>query len=398
MSDKPEYDITQTLYQKASTGKVYEWSIKIEVETTETDPPEEHVYLTTTHGTVTGKKTTTRRRIPKGKASRTVLEQAKLEATRKWINKHEKEGYQPSHTTAAEAATKGSSTATNFLTVRPMLAQTYGKAKAPIFPVLVQRKYDGLRCIAYLDPKTKTVALKTRNNKPYAHLDSIRADCLTLLSHAPKKFYLDGELYTNTIPFEEISGIARKKTLKDDDKAKMDHLNYHIYDFVDLDNLTQNNTSRVTTLQALFKAAKFPKKLRLAATYVAENPTELANYHTSFIGDGYEGTMIRNPIGHYQINKRSNFLQKLKDFMEEEFEITGATSETGTNDGCIIWECKTKDGNTFTCTQNGTRDYRRELYKNKDKYVGKQLTVMFQELTKDGCPRFPKGKAVRVDK
>ena len=32
---------------------------------------------------------------------------------------------------------------------------------------------------------------------------------------------------------------------------------------------------------------------------------------------------------------------------------------------------------------------------NGDKYIGKKLTVIYQELTEDGKPRFPVGKAIR---
>lgn len=387
-----KYDITQTLYQKASSGKVYMWSIAIEH-----DPATEQVHIVTTHGTQTGKKTTARREVPKGKAKRTKLEQAILEATRKWVNKHEKEGYQPSLTTASKAATKGSATDTNFLTVRPMLAQTYGKAKAPPFPVLIQRKYDGLRCIANFDPDTKTIVLKTRNNKPYAHLQSIREDVAKLLLKAPPKVFIDGELYTTTIPFEEISGIARKKKITASDQEKMEHLNYHIYDIVDLDNLSQSNEERMALLQSIFKAAKYPKKLRLAPTYVANTEAELTDFHLTFTSEGYEGTMIRNPKGHYQINKRSNFLQKMKDFMEDEFEIVGAHEETGENKGCVVWECKTKDGKVFSANQNGTRELRRDYFSNYTKYIGKKATIVFQELTADGVPRFPKSKCIRCD-
>lgn len=386
-------DITQTLYQKASTGKVYQWSIKIE-ENTDT----KQVFIITTRGYIDGKKTESKREVPKGKAGRTKLEQATLEATRKWINKHEKEGYQPSLDTASKAATKGTTTSSNFLTIRPMLAQTYGKVSKPELPYYVQRKYDGLRCIASYNPTTKTVELKTRNNKPYHHLATIRADCAKIFEHTPSNFHLDGELYTNDIPFEEISGIARKQTIGKEDIKKMEYLKYHIYDCVDLDNLKMTNTERVVTLQTLFKKTKFPKSLRLVSTYIVKTEDELARHHNDFVKDGYEGTMIRDPNGHYQINKRSKFLQKYKDFMEDEYEIIGADEETGDNEGCVIWKCQTSDGKPFSCTQNGTREYRRELFSNIEKYIGKPLTVTFQELTADGIPRFPKGKAVRIDK
>lgn len=387
-----DYDITQTLYQKTSTGKVYQWSINIETETS-TDK----VYVITSYGAVDGKKRVIKKEVPVGKAKRTKLEQAKLEATRKWINKHEKDGYQPSLITAKKAATKGSATDTNFMTIKPMLAQTYGKVKKPEYPVLVQRKFDGLRCLAYYDQKTEKIEMKTRNNKPYYYFDSIRKDITKLLKYAPTNFYIDGELYTDKFPFEEISGLARKKKASKEDLKKIEILDYYIYDCIDLDNLSQTNTERIQLLQYIFKKAKFPIKLRLASTYEVASEPEMLKLHKTFIDDGYEGTMIRAPNGHYQVNKRSKYLQKYKDFIDSEFEIVGAHEETGENEGCVVWECVTQDGKIFSCNQNGTRELRRQYFSNLDKYIGKKLTVMYQELTDIGVPRFPKGKAVRMD-
>ena len=38
---------------------------------------------------------------------------------------------------------------------------------------------------------------------------------------------------------------------------------------------------------------------------------------------------------------------------------------------------------------------RRKLFETGKKYVGKMLTVIYQELTEEGKPRFPVGKDVR---
>jgi DNA ligase-1 len=38
---------------------------------------------------------------------------------------------------------------------------------------------------------------------------------------------------------------------------------------------------------------------------------------------------------------------------------------------------------------------RREWFNAGAKYIGKSLTVVYQELTEEGKPRFPVGKAVR---
>jgi DNA ligase-1 len=39
--------------------------------------------------------------------------------------------------------------------------------------------------------------------------------------------------------------------------------------------------------------------------------------------EGYEGIMVRNPNSPYEISKRSSYLQKYKEFDDDEFEIIG---------------------------------------------------------------------------
>lgn len=43
----------------------------------------------------------------------------------------------------------------------------------------------------------------------------------------------------------------------------------------------------------------------------------------------------------------------------------------------------------------GMWEQRKEWFDNGEAYVGKPLTVRYQELTQDGIPRFPVGIAVR---
>ena len=105
--------------------------------------------------------------------------------------------------------------------------------------------------------------------------------------------------------------------------------------------------------------------------------------------------MIRNIDSKAQLDKRSKHLQKNKEFKEDEFVITGFDEGTGIHKGTVIWECKTKDGKLFKATPRGTLKYRKELFANASKYIGKKVTVIYQELTADGIPRFPIAKAIR---
>jgi DNA ligase-1 len=105
--------------------------------------------------------------------------------------------------------------------------------------------------------------------------------------------------------------------------------------------------------------------------------------------------MLRESKGTYEQNKRSKFLQKYKEFMEEEFLITGFHDGIGLEKGMVIWECSTEGGKSFSARPRGSHEERKRLFLNASKSVGKKLTVIFQELTVEGSPRFPIGKAIR---
>jgi DNA ligase-1 len=116
--------------------------------------------------------------------------------------------------------------------------------------------------------------------------------------------------------------------------------------------------------------------------------------HARFVADGYEGIMLRNTAGLYK-NVRSVDLLKYKEFFDDEYEVVGFKEGEGGEKGCVLWMCKTEKGDTFHCRPRGTREDRTELFQKGATYIGKKLTVRFQELTDDGIPRFPVGIAFR---
>ena len=104
--------------------------------------------------------------------------------------------------------------------------------------------------------------------------------------------------------------------------------------------------------------------------------------------------MLRNKSGLY-VNNRSHDLQKYKEFEEDEFRIVGFNEAKGRDAGSVIWVCVTKEGIEFDCRPIGSIEHRKSLFENAATYIGKMLTVKFQELSEKGVPRFPSGKAIR---
>ena len=120
----------------------------------------------------------------------------------------------------------------------------------------------------------------------------------------------------------------------------------------------------------------------------------------AFLGQGYEGIMVRQGNEPYKLNKRSDSLLKYKLFVDDEYKITGFEQEkfTGTKDvparlGKFIME--TKDGKVFEGRPSQSHKELTQLWKDRDSYIGALATVRYQELTDGGVPRFPVVKGIR---
>ena len=383
----PEYP---TLYI-FKNNKVYQWSIKIEKDGTS-------YKMISSHGQKDGAITDHEKVIDKGKASRTALEQAILEADSKFKQKKDKELY-------AEKINIHKK-----IDVRPMLANKFsfdlykkaGRSFKISFPAYGQRKYDGIRCISYLDTNTGNVVLESRKGIEFQNFNALKDLLGDFFKNLPPNFYFDGELYTDEIDFEVISGLIRlheEHTSKDDFK-KIDKIKYFIYDFFDANNPNLTFEQRLEILNNLLKDYTVNEKKKnnslivLVPTYKIDKLEDVKTYHDKFVQEGYEGIMIRDKEGPYEPNKRSKYLQKYKEIMEEEFKIIGFT-EGEVEKGLVIWIVELPNKKTCNVVPLGSVEYRKDLYKNAEKYIGSLLTVIFQEYTNDGILRFPVGKGIR---
>ena len=264
-----------------------------------------------------------------------------------------------------------------------MLAHDYSKkCKSIKFPCFVQRKFDGTRCVSI--PK---LGLFSRNKKKYPHLDHITQE----INQLPSNMILDGELYSETVSFQEIVGIVKRQSLSKNDIQKQTEIKYYVYDIIN----DQPYHKRYTTLIDLFNKHNF-KHLVLVQTEECDKEETMMKKHAEYVAQGYEGIMLRNKNGLYK-GTRTNDLQKYKQFMDDEYKVVGFEEGNGLEKGAVIWVCVTPNKTEFRVRPRGTRESRQELFANGAEYIGKMLTVRFQELTNDGIPRFPVGIAFREE-
>ena len=389
--------------------------------------------------------------------------------------------------------------------VTPMLAKNFskGEGKRIEYPCVVQRKFDGVRCLCNISKgKVKFYSRKgveydwlnkskiateilamfstpvalargfglsggkkpaktsfpnstysadlikgVTNTQEQLDKDQAGPKILSLMNEQMDKdgWWLDGELYSHELDFDRISGLARKKKrtqAEDEDTMK---LGYRVYDFFsapteDFYQVAHDNgytgdpedivtdykleaidhkspyrvrygllaliyrLNQIDKIPATGDKAEIVTSLTTSAVELTENiyvlkEDQLEDIHDLFVDEGYEGLMLRNIDSPYEFSRSWN-LVKYKVMKDSEFKIVDAEQALkGKQKGAIIWICETPQGDRFNVVPNGTIESRKKLWAEWEadpkEFIGKELTVQYQELTPKGIPRFPKGLGIR---
>eukprot|EP00388_Colpodella_angusta_P019992 GDKJ01049931.1.p1 GENE.GDKJ01049931.1~~GDKJ01049931.1.p1 ORF type:complete len:220 (+),score=-6.81 GDKJ01049931.1:39-662(+) len=156
--------------------------------------------------------------------------------------------------------------------------------------------------------------------------------------------------------------------------------------------------ARMAHLQAIIvDAAAASKGLLRAVPFKAiTSIPEAFAARDEYMADGYEGAMLRRDGAPYAHGKRSAHLLKLKCMRDAEYQIVGTLEGQGKMANSLgAFVCQTSAGATFTVAPSIDEDSRRALWLKAQTLIGSALTVQFQELSSQGIPRFPVGKAIR---
>lgn len=371
-------DIKKTLYKINANGKQQQWKVY-------TEERNGKVYIMKEYGQVNGKLQIREKEVTIAKSKDTLTEQAIFQATRDWLDQVIKKQYSVEKESNSSQHKK---LKTEFV-FTPMLAQTYKPKKGFETPCGIQPKLDGVRAY-YQDGK-----FKSRNHKEYYNMDHLTNDLLKIKD----KVIFDGELYNHNMTFQELMKYVKLKQIDNDVDKKIPeiqkYVEYHIFDCYFPNNPKMLFSERYDYLKSL--ESKFNKtKICIVKLLPMSSIDELEGIHDEISSDGYEGIMLRSLDSPYEF-KRSKYLQKYKVFIDDEFKVIGYDKEIQDGINLVVWRCETKDSKEFNCRPKGTHEERENYYKNADKYIGKMLTVVFQEYTDDGLPRFPVGKGFRDD-
>ena len=345
------------LYKKDSKGKLR--SLEITVVGNE---------LFQTSGLVDGAKVTSSRVCkPKnlGKANETTAEeQALLEANSKMEDK------------LTNGYFKSIEELENSNVILPMLAKDYKKEKHKVkFPCYAQPKLDGMRALLI---NGKFLSRQGKDISTVKHL-SIESDVI-----------LDGELYSHGESFQ-----SNMKLIKKYRGVESEAIKFHVYDIVSDDSYK----IRKDIVESLTQDG-----VEIVKTVVINNETELKEFHSQNLNEGYEGTIVRWGDSPYKVSGRSSNLLKYKDFIDITLPVKDVVpSDKRPEQGICVFEWQGATGhklgdNIIGCGMKFSHDARASILENKENYIGKTAELRFFEYSDTGVPRFPVCVGFRLDK
>ena len=376
--------IGQTIYAVTKTGNVKTWCA--EVFGTPDEQPSDATITITTQTKLGGKKVVRHDVITEGKnlgkSNETTPYQQALSEARSRYNKKMDQGYRldiPTDTTKANDNAMGFP--------KPMLAHPIDKVKEIEFPAHFQPKLDGHRAI--VTKKDGVMVMYSRQGKPIITMGHV-------LSHledtVEEGMFLDGELYLHGEALQNIGSLIKK--YRDGESEKVV---YHVYDIM----IDEPYTQRWDKLRIVVGIANFTPA-RLVPTMIANTMEEAQVFTDDAIKQGYEGGILRTPDEGYLAGFRSRQLLKIKKFDDSEHVIVDVIEgkDRIVNDielkvACFI--CETPEGQTFEVLAMGDMHEKDRIWRNREKFVGKILTVKHSGYTKDKKPWHPVALRLRED-
>lgn len=351
----PETVTTDTLYKIDSKGKIRTWYAKRTGNS-----------YTTFAGLKDGRQITKQYTVTKPKRGSTSAgEQAEKDMRSKEKRKHERELY---------SYDLSLSHPKQF--IAPMLARDYTKVGHQVKwgeeSYCAQAKLDGVRTIAqYVNGEVK---LTSRKGKEY-DVPHIKEQLLQIYKTINQDTIFDGELYIHNM---ELGDITHKVSHGDI------NLEYHVFDLIDENVSFLDRLNKLNQILTNYKNNNSLSKIYIVNSYpITNDKTE--NMHDDFVSKGYEGLIIRNTNSKYEIGKRSISLFKYKKFITDEFKLIDIIPDK--EDGCRFI-LQTTNNQTFTSRPMGTNEMRTKLLKEKQKFIGADVTVKFSKLLKTGIPEF----------
>jgi ATP-dependent DNA ligase len=297
----------------------------------------------------------------------------------------------------------------------PMLVRKFQDEKDHLeYPLYVQPKLDGSRCIAFLNktpkknPTIENVIMYSRQKKNFSGFDDIKEELLPALIDMwdfdkNESVYIDGELYKHGMSLQTISGAVRNPNRSEMPEYK--GIKFWVFDAFYPHRLNLTFNDRIYILEDIFNSLGHPKHIIHVPTIMAISEANQEKLYKQYLNKKYEGIILRNISSLYlthptknSMTIRSKYVLKRKMTYSDEFEVVDFDQgKKGRDKEAIMWILKTHGTNKlFSATpKNITYEERYKLYKDamvdnkkgfKNKFKGRMMTVEYEDLSKDEIP------------
>ena len=242
----------------------------------------------------------------------------------------------------------------------------------------LSQKLNGNRCTYY------NGEFYTRQNKKYIGLNHIKKD-IEKISNA-KDFVFDGELiYKNSeglsdsSAFQKGTGIANNKS---ENKEELKLVLFDVLPREEFDNKVSKNTYK-TRKQLLLDLKQYEtENIEIVQMfYEGTDQSEIWKWLDYCEQHDMEGCML-NLDTPYEC-KRTKSLMKIKKFYDFDLQIVGYEEGTGRNKGRLGAFVVDYNGNKVKVGSGYGDEERVNFWNNRDKYIGRVITVKYKEISKD---------------
>jgi DNA ligase-1 len=279
---------------------------------------------------------------------------------------------------------------------KPLLAGKIDSLSEVRLPVLVQPKFDGIRCLK----QPEGILSRAWKPIPNRHVQA-------LLQGLPD--YLDGELICGE--FNDTQSAIMSEDGNPD-------FTYHVFDRA----IKGTYVQRHATLLQL----NLPKFCSVVDNYLCYTLEQVGTAYATALNQGFEGICLRDPQSPYKFgrsSKREGYLLKFKPFDDAEATIVGFEEGSsnqnpqvanafgnlrrpggrsgkvpnGTLGRLICIDCTSGQTLHIGSGKGLTLALRARIWADQPSYLGRKITYRFQKVGAKDAPRFPRFYGFRHD-
>lgn len=277
------------------------------------------------------------------------------------------------------------------------LAQPYEQKRVKSWPLLAEKKYDGMRVLIHVDVEKRTARPMSRNGKPVPSLDHLMDQVVAAGMHAQNHFIDCEAIGAPGTVFNDVISAVRGKSPAEGVELRVFAVVPEV-DFLDGEHST--NAKVREHVQMIFGyTSTIPPFMKLSECWPAHDHDEVMELFGDQLEQGQEGLVLKQPDWPYECKRNYGWL-KTKDVKEVDAPVIGIfEGEVGTKyEGMLGGIIVDVDGVQVRVGSGISDKQRKDWYENPSLIVDHVAQIKYHEKTPDGSLRHPRFDLIRKDK